>query len=55
MMDSGANMIAIHPEDSMKTVPTHIPLQASTAIGAIMESTAEARLSFWHKLKNFPQ
>ena len=55
MLDSGANIIAIHPEDSMTMMPTHTPLQESTAIGAIMESTAEARLTFQHKLKNFPQ
>ena len=39
----------------MTMVPTHTPLQASTAKGAIMESTAEARLTFQHKLKNVPQ
>ena len=55
MLDSGANIIEIHPEDSMKMMPTHTPLQASTATGAIMESTAEARLTFRHKLKNVPQ
>ena len=55
ILDSGANIIAIHPEDSMTKMPTHTPLQASTAIDAIMESTAEARLTFRHKLKNFPQ
>ena len=55
MMDSGANIIAIHPEDSMTMMPTHTPLQASTATGAIMESTAEARLTFRHKLKNVPK
>ena len=55
MMDSGANIIAIHPEDSMTMMPTHTPLQASTATGALMESTAEARLTFQHNLKNVPQ
>ena len=55
MLDSGANIIAIHPEVSMTMMPTHIPLQASTATGAIMESTAEARLTFRNKLKNVPQ
>ena len=55
ILDSGANIIAIHPEDSMKITPTHKPLQASTETGAIMESTAETRLTFWHKFKNFPQ
>ena len=47
--------IETHPEDSTTMIPTHTPLQASTATGAIMESTAEARLTFRHKLKNFPQ
>ena len=55
MLDSGANIIAIHPEDSMAMMPTHTPLQASTATGALMESTTEARLTFQHKLKNVPQ
>ena len=55
MLDSVANIIAIHPDDSMTMMPTHTPLQASTATGAITESTAEARLTFWHKLKNVPQ
>ena len=55
MLDSGANIISIHPEDSMKMMPTHTPLQASTATGALMESTAEARLTFQHNLKNVPQ
>ena len=51
MLDSGVNIIAIHPEDSMIIMPTHKPLQASTATGPIMESTAEASLTFQHKLK----
>ena len=55
MMDSGANTISIHPEDSMTIMPTHKPLQASTATGSIMESTAEASRNFRHKLKNIPQ
>ena len=55
MLESGANIIEIHPEDSMTMMPTHKPLQASTTTGAIMESTAEARLTFRHKLKNVPQ
>ena len=55
ILDSGANIIAIHPEDSMTMMPTHTPLQASTATGDIMESTAEARLTFQHKLNNVPQ
>ena len=55
MLDSGANIIAIHPEDSMATMPTHTPLQASTATVTIMKSTAEARLTFRNKLKNVPQ
>ena len=46
ILDSGANIIAIHPEDSMTIMPTHKPLQASTATDAIMESTVEARLTF---------
>ena len=55
MLGSGANIIEIHPEDSMAMMPTHTPLQASPATGAIMESTAEARLTFRHKLKNVSQ
>ena len=55
MLDSGDNIIAIHPEDSITMMPIHTPLQTSTAKGAIMESTAEARLTFHHKLKNVPQ
>ena len=35
MLDSGANIIAIHPEDEMTVMPTHTPLQASTATGAL--------------------
>ena len=55
MMDSRANIIAIHPKDSMTMMPTHTPLQESTATGAVMESTEEGRLNFQHKLKNAPQ
>ena len=55
ILDSGANIISIHPEDSMTMIPKHTPLQAATATGAIMERTAEARLTFQHKLKNVPQ
>ena len=55
MLDSGDKIIAIHPEDAMTMMPTHTPLQASTATGALMESAAEARLNFQHKLKNIPQ
>ena len=39
----------------MTMMPTHTPLQESTATGAIMEITAEARLTYRHKLKNVPQ
>ena len=55
MLDSGDNIIAIHPEYSMTMTPTHKPPQASTATGDLMESTAEAQLTFQHKLKNVPQ
>ena len=55
MMDSGDNIIAIHPEYAMTMMTTHTPLKAPTATGALMESTAEARLTFQHKLRNFPQ
>ena len=55
MLEAGANIIAIHPEDEMTMIPTYIPLQASTSTGALMESTAEARLTFQHKLRNVPQ
>ena len=55
MLDSGANIISIHPEDAMTMMPTHTPLQASTATGSLMESTAESRLTFQHKLNNVPQ
>ena len=55
ILDSGANVISIHPEDAITMMPTQTPLQASTATGALMESTAEARLDFQHKLRNVPQ
>ena len=55
IMDSGANKIAVHPQDTMTVMTTHTPLQASTATGAVMESTAEARLTFQYKLRNVPQ
>ena len=55
MLDSGANIIAIYPKDSMTMMPTHTNLQASTATGALMEITTEARLTFQHKLNNVPQ
>ena len=37
------------------TLPTHKPLKAPTASGAIMESTSEARLNFNHDLRNVPK
>ena len=55
MLDSGDNIIAIHPEDSMTMMQTHTPLQASIATGDIMDITAEARLTLRHKMKNVPQ
>ena len=55
MLDSGCNIIAIHPKDSKTTLPTHKPLKASIASGAIMESTSDARLSFNHDLRNVPK
>ena len=55
MLDPGANIIEIHPEDSMTMMPTHTPLQSSTETGDIMESTSETRLTFRHKLKNVTQ
>ena len=39
----------------MTIIPTHTPLQASTATGDTMDSTVEARINFRHKLKNVPQ
>ena len=39
----------------MTMIPTHTHLQESTATGALMESTSEARLTFQHKLKNVSQ
>ena len=55
MLDSGANIIAIHPDDNMEKLANHKPLQASTASGAIMESTAKARLKFSHNMTHVPQ
>ena len=55
MLDSGANIIAIHPDEEMEELPHHTPLQASTALGATMEGTAEARLKFKHNMKYVPQ
>ena len=52
ILNSGCNIIAIHPKYSHTTLPTHRPLKASTASGAIMESTSEARLNFNHDLRN---
>ena len=54
MLDLGATIIAVHPEDAMERLPTHTPLQASTVTGALIESTAEARLTFRHNLNNVP-
>ena len=50
MLESGANILSIHPEDAMTMMPTHTPLKASTATGALRESTVEARLTFQHIL-----
>ena len=55
MLESGANIIAINPEYANTMITTHTPLQSSTATVALMETTAEARLTFQHKLKNVPQ
>ena len=55
MLESGANIIAVHLKDAMERLLTHTPLHASTATGALMESTAEARLTFKHNLDNIPQ
>ena len=55
MLDSGCNIIAIHPKDLQTTLPTHKLLKASTESGAIMESTSEARLNFNHDLRNVPK
>ena len=55
MLDSGCNIIAIHSKDSQTTLLMHKPLKASTASGAIMESTSEARLNFNHDLRNLPK
>ena len=55
MLDSGANIISIQSEDATKIMPTHTPLKEPTETGALMESTAEARLTFQRKLRNVPQ
>ena len=55
MLDSGCNIIAIHPKDLHTILPTHKPLKASTASSAIMENTSEARLNFNHDLRNVPK
>ena len=55
MLDSGCNIIAVLPENAHTTLPTHRPLKVSTASGAIMESTDEARLEFNHDLRNVPE
>ena len=55
MLDSGCNIIAIHPEDVYTTLPGHRPLKASTANNGIMESTEEGRLDFNHELSNIPE
>ena len=55
MLDSGCNIVVVHPEDAHTTLPTHRPLKESTALGAIMESTDEARLEFNHDLRNIPE
>ena len=55
MLESGCNIIAIHPKYLQTTLPTHRPLIALTASGAIIESTSEARLNFNHDLRNVPK
>ena len=55
ILDSGCNIIAINPKHLQTTLLTHKPLKASTASGAIMESTSEARLNFNHDLRNVPK
>ena len=55
ILDSGCNIIAIHPKDLQTKIPTHKPLKASNASVAIMESTPEARLNFKHDLRNVPK
>ena len=39
----------------MTMMPTHTPLQVSTATGALMENTEEAWLTFQNRLRNVPQ
>ena len=55
MLDSRCNIISIHLKDLQKTLPTHKTLKSSTASGAIMERTSEARLNFNHDLINVPK
>ena len=55
ILDSGANTIAVYPEDAIERLQTHTSLQALTATGAFMESTSEARLTFRHNLNDVPQ
>ena len=55
MLDSGCNIIAIHPKDLQTTLPTHKPLKAPTASGAIMGSTSEAGPKFNNDLRNVPK
>ena len=55
IIDPGCNIIAIHPKYFQTTLPTHKPLKSSTAYGAIMDSTSEARINFNHNLRNVPR
>ena len=55
MLDSGANIVAIYLENVIQKLPTHTFLRASTATGALMESTAKEMLAFKHRLNNAPQ
>ena len=55
ILDSGANIIEIHPEDATNMMPTHTPLQASTATGDLMEINAEAQLTLQNKSRNVSQ
>ena len=55
MLDAGATIIAIQPDDNMEKLANHTPLQASTVSGAIVESTSEARLKFSHNMTHVPQ
>ena len=53
-LDTGANIIAVQPDGAMTKLSTHPLLQASTAMGALMKSTVEAKLEFKHDLRNAP-